>query len=415
MRRIVVVGAGIIGLCCAYELRRRGAMVTVLEQGKAGAGCSAGNSGWIVPSLSTPLPAPGLLGTSLSWMLKRDGPFSIRPRIDPALARWLWHFSRCCNERIYRAGVLAMTRLTRGTPASYDALQADGVEFEMHRAGLLFVFRTEAGLRGTVEDVAAMAARCGYRQPEVLTANEVRLLEPGVSESISGGLFLAEERHIRPETLTAGLVKRLRERGVEIQSGAGVTGLQKRGAHVTAVTTRAQVFEADQFLIAAGVWSDRLAKQVGCVLPLQAGAGYSVTVRNPLVTFRHSLYLFEAKLACSPFSSALRIAGTLDLCGLDAPVDRGRIASITRSADRYLNGWRGAQGETTWMGMRPLLPDGLPAIGRAPGADNVYVATGHAMLGMTLAPATALAVADAMCSGTDDPELAAFSPARFAA
>jgi D-amino-acid dehydrogenase len=295
-----------------------------------------------------------------------------------------------------------MTRLNRDTLTLYDALKADGIEFEMHRSGLLFVFRTEVGLRGVLDDVGAMAALCGYEQPDALTANEVRLLEPGLSQSISGGLLVAEERHIRPETLTAGLVKRLRELGVEIQSGLGVTGFHKRGGRVNAVTTSARVFEADQFLIAAGVWSDRLAKQLGCFLPLQAGTGYSVTVRNPPVRFQHSLYLFEVKLACSPFSGALRIAGTLDLCGLDATVDQGRIASITRSADGYLDGWRGENGEDAWMGMRP------------PGADNVYVATGHAMLGITLAPATAVAVADAMCSGKDDPELAAFSPGRFA-
>lgn len=414
MPRIIVVGAGVIGLCCAYELHHRGATVTVLDRDEPGAGCSAGNSGWIVPSLSTPLPAPGLRRAALTWAFGRDAPVHLKPRIDPSLARWLLDFWRCCNERTYLTGITALARLNRDTLALYDALQAGGIEFEMHHAGLLFVFRKPAGLRHTLTGMTAMAARCGYKSPQTLTAEEVHHLEPAVSRSIAGGLLIEEERHVRPESLAAGLVKRLHELGVEIRSGLSVTDIHARGNRADAITAGGHVFEADQFLIAAGVWSARLGKQIGCPLPIQAGAGYSVTVQNPRARLQHSLYLFEAKVACSPFHDALRVAGNLDLVGIDAAVDQRRIAAIRRSADNYLDNWQGTH-EATWMGMRPLLPDGLPVIGRATGFDNVYFATGHGMLGITLAPATAAVIAESICSGRHDPELDAFSPRRFSA
>ncbi len=413
MRRVIVVGAGVIGLCCAYELRHRGAAVTVLDKQEPGAGCSSGNSGWIVPSLSTPLPAPGLLKTALSWVVKRDSPIRIQPRLDRALASWLLEFQRCCNDRAYLAGLSALRQLNRQTFTLYDALRADGVEFETHQSGLLFVFKTPAALSKTREEMIAMAARCGYEPPRLLTAEEMREFEPGLSRDICGGLFIGEERHVRPESLTASLAARLRALGVSIHSGSAVTTIRARGDRVDVVTADQQTFTGDQLLIAAGVWSGRLGGQIGSPLPIQAGVGYSVTVRQPAVGIRHALYLFETKLACSPFFGALRIAGSMDLRAIDASIDRSRFVSLWRAAAGYMDLGHEPQNGTAWTGMRPLLPDGLPVIGRSERCDSVYFATGHGMLGITLAPATAAAIADEMCLGRMNPDLAAFSPARF--
>ena len=413
MRRVIVVGAGVIGLCCAYELCRRGTAVTVLDKQEPGAGCSSGNSGWIVPSLSTPLPAPGLLKTALSWLTKRDSPIRIQPRLDRGLASWLLEFQRCCSERKHLAGVSALRQLNRKTFTLYDALRTDGIEFETHRTGLLFVFKTPAALNKTREEIIAMAARCGYEPPRLLAAEEMREFEPGLSRGICGGLFIGEERHVRPESLTASLAARLRALGVSIHSGSAVTTIRAQGARVDAMTADKQIFEGDQLLIAAGVWSGRLGGQIGSPLPIQAGVGYSFTVPQPAVGVRHALYLFETKLACSPFHGALRIAGGMDLRAIDAAVDRSRFVSLWRAAADYLDLGHEPQNGTAWMGMRPLLPDGLPVIGPSKWCDNIYFATGHGMLGITLAPATASAIADAMCFGLMDPDLATFSPARF--
>jgi D-amino-acid dehydrogenase len=148
-------------------------------------------------------------------------------------------------------------------------------------------------------------------------------------------------------------------------------------------------------------------------LPIEAGKGYSVTIEHPRRTVRRPLDLIEARLAVTPFRDGLRLAGTMELSGLNLRLEPRRVEAIRRAGDRYLGDWRGGTREHVWVGMRPLTPDGLPAMGLAPGSDNVYVATGHQMLGVTLAPATGMALAELMLTGHSDVDLRPFAPFRF--
>jgi D-amino-acid dehydrogenase len=413
MSRTVVIGAGIVGLLSAYALRRRGERVTIVDKADPGTACSAGNAGWIVPSFSGPLPGPDLTGGRLRSMVDPDAPIYVRPRASLELARWLWTFWRRCNEHDYRSGYDAIASLNRRTMALYDALQADGVVFEMHRRGLLFLFLSESSKDHHAGDLALMQAH-GYPPPRALTAADVRDLEPGVTPEVIGGLFLEGERHVRPETLAAGLVRRLLQMDVEIRARVEVTGVRRRGSTILGVMTGDGHIEADRVLLAAGAWSGGLAHRFGFSLPVLPGKGYSITVTGPALRAGRPLQLSEAKVACSPFHGALRVAGTIEIASLSPAVSRRRIAAIRRAAGRYLTGWERGEAHAEWMGMRPFLPDGLPAIGRAPGCDNLYVAAGHGMLGITLGPATGAAIADLICLGKTDVDLDPFDPARFA-
>lgn len=412
MSRTVVIGAGVVGLLSAYELRRRGEQVTIIDKGEPGAACSAGNAGWIVPSFSGPLPGPGLKGGMLRSMLDPEAPVRVRPCLSREVARWLWTFWRRCNQLDYRAGYDAVASLNRRTMALYDALQADGVAFEMHHEGLLFVFLSEASRDHHAEDLALMQAH-GYPPPRAVSAADVRHLEPGVAPAVIGGLYLEGERHVRPETLAAGLVRRLSQMGVEIRSRLEATGVRRRGRTVHAVMTAEGDAEADRVLLAAGAWSGRLARQFGFPLPMLPGKGYGITVARPALRLGRPLQLSEAKVACSPFRDALRVAGTVEMTSPTPAAAQRRIAALRRAAGRYLTGWERGEAQVEWMGMRPFLPDGLPAIGRAPGYDNLYVAAGHGMLGITLGPASGAAIADLMCLGHTDVDLAPFDPSRF--
>jgi D-amino-acid dehydrogenase len=412
MGRTIIIGGGVIGLACAYELVRRGQRVTVVEMGTPGAACSSGNTGWIVPSFSAPIPAPGVVGTSLRWMLSRDSPVYIKPRADIEFLSWLWDFWRHCNVRDYRAGLAAVAGLNARTMALFDALAADGVEFEMHRAGVLFVF-LDRGAMGHILSELDRTRVFGFGHSRALSGDDVHDLEPALSRGVVGGILLEQERHVRPETLTAGLVGRLRGLGVEIRTGVAVTGLARRGAALTGVETTGGVLQAETFLIAAGAWSGSLARWAGLRLPLEAGKGYSITIARPAAQLRYPVYLEEARIACSNFTGALRLAGTMELSGVNSNVDSRRLAAMRRAADRYLGDWQRGDGQVEWMGMRPVTPDGLPVMGRMPGWDNLYIATGHAMLGVTLAPATGVAIAELICTGRSSVDLAAFDPARF--
>ncbi len=410
-----MVGAGAIGLLAAYELARRGEQVVVCDKGRPGAACSSENPGWITPSFAGPPSGPGGVANSLRSMVSPATPFYVRPRLNMDLVRWLWGFWRHCNLRDYEAACTALAALNRRTLASFDALAADGLEFEMHQTGLLIVFLSRERLTCHLIGLNWLLSLLGYAPPREVGRAEVFEMEPGLLPAVAGGLFLEGVRHVRPETLATGLERRLAKMGVQIHQGVEVTGVVRRGREIRAVTTREGEVAVRHVLLAAGAWSGVLARRIGFPLPLLPGKGYGITVSRPTLRLGHALLLSEARVACSPFHDALRIGGTVEITSLTEGASPGRIAAVRASADRYLRNWVAGTDPVEWMGMRPFLPDSLPAIGRAPGLENVYVATGHGMNGITLAPVTGAAIADLMVRGSADVDLAPFDPARFAA
>ncbi len=414
MSRTVVVGGGVIGLACAYALRKQGEEVTVLDSAEPGGGCSKGNAGWVVPTLAEPLPTPGLTWTSMLWLLRRDSPLHIDPRAALGLAPWLWTFWRHSNADDFRSGRRAWEIIANNVMESFDALAADGVHFEMHSAGLLFVFLREAAMRAMLHETGASSAAHGS-EPRIFTGNELREFEPSVSGAVTTGVWVEQERHVRPETLCGGLAQWLRTNGAEIHSGAAVTGGHLDGRTLRAVRTARGDVAGDRFLIAAGARSGLLSEAIsGVPLPIQAGKGYSITVAASTSRFRRPLYLKEARVAVTPFEGGYRFAGTMELSGVNERLVSGRISAIRQSARRYLTLSAAELTGIEWVGMRPLAPDGLPVMGPIPGRPNVFVATGHGMLGVTTALTTARLMADLIVRGSASVNLSALDPGRFA-
>jgi D-amino-acid dehydrogenase len=386
---VVVVGGGAIGLSCAFSLRRAGADVTVLDRGEPGQATSLGNGGWITPSLSGPLPAPGVIRQALRWMLNPASPFLVRPRLDPAFMAWCLRFARNATAARYEAGAKAVLALNEPTLRLFDALRDAGVEFEMHETGLTFVGLDDEHV-GEEWRVMSQLVDFGYTgKIELLDSRAVRAFEPSLTSAVAGAVHAVEERHVQPQTLTAGLARWLDEAGVAIRDNVDVVGLEPNGAGWRVRTSTGPI-EADRVVVAAGIWSRALLEKLGTRIPLEAAKGYSVT--TPTQTGpRHALMLLEAKVGVSPFEGSVRLAGTLELAGEDLSLNPRRVAAIGEAAGRYLDGIP-TTGGTTWAGLRQLAPDGLPVIGRVPSAPGVFVATGHGMLGITLAPATAHAL-----------------------
>jgi len=412
MKKTVVVGAGVIGLLCAYEIRRRGGDVSVIDKGEPGGACSLANTGWVVPSFSSPLPGPVKLRPTLKWMLGVDSPVSIRPSAVPSMASWLWQFWRHCNSRDHAAGLAAVTILNRHTIELYDAIRADGVDFEMHDSGVLCAFMTRGGYERALAGFYALDEAHGIEIHELKGAS-LLVKEPALSDDVVGGILIAGERHVRPETLNAGLVDWLERSGVEITTGVEVLGVTQDGLAVDGIETTAGHIAADVLVLATGAWSGRLARELGFQLPMQALKGYTITIDAPAVKLRGPVYFPEKRVVASPFEGALRLGGGMELSGFNADQNPRRLAAIRRVGEAFFPGCFDGGSQTEWMGMRPVTPDGLPVIGRAPNFDNVYVATGHAMLGVTLGPATAAAVADFVLAGHTGIPVAPFDPARF--
>jgi D-amino-acid dehydrogenase len=407
--RVAIVGGGVIGLLAGHHLVKKGAAVTVIERGRLGAACSSGNAGWISPSISLPLPAPGLLSRSLKWMLRSDSPLYIKPSAVLRMWPFLLRFWAHCNQAEFERGGRAMAALGADTMELYDDLEADGVEFEWHGDGLLVVFRAAAELA----DEQRLLEQSGYGPYEVLTGDEVLAREPALAPHFIGGIHILPERAVRPEAVCAATAERLRESGAELIEDTAVDGLRMEGGRCRAARTAAGEIEADLFLVATGAEASALSTACGHPLPLQAGKGYSVTVTGPRTTIRHPLYLFTAKVGVTPFDGAIRVAGTMELSGINLHLDPKRLAALERAASADVPGVLEGETTTPWVGMRPITPDGLPILGRLGGTDNLFVATGHQMMGVTLAPATGKAMAELMLEGSASVDLEPFSPSRF--
>lgn len=409
MKRAVVVGAGVIGLACAYSLRKRDYEVTIVDAAGPGAGASEGNAGWITPSLSMPVPAPGMVGQSLKWMFQSDSPLYIKPTLDPRRIRWLLGLLRNCNETSYSHGLEATARLNERTFELFDDLQADGVEFEMYKAGLLFCF-LDPGKRAHMLDGLARVKSLGY-SPLPVSGSEMQDLEPQLADQIEEGILVEQERQVRPESLVTGYVKRLLEEGVEVVVGSPIGGFERSGDSIVGVRNGEASIEADEIVIAAGAHSGRLARQLGVRIPIDAGKGYSLHYEPAPIEVNHALYLYEARVGVTSFDGAIRFAGTMEFSGINTRVQPKRVDAIARSAVRYLRGWPADAKGRTWAGMRPIAPDGLPVIGRI--AGNVTVASGHSMLGVTLAPVTGELVAASIAEVRTPDVLRPFDPLRF--
>lgn len=413
MGTTVVIGAGVIGLASAYELLKRGRDVIIIDKGHPGQACSAGNAGWIVPAMSAPIPAPGLMATSLRWMLKRDSPLYIKPQLNPSFARWMWRFWRNCRPAPFHAGLNAVMSLNRSTMLLFDAWRAEGLSFEMHKQGLLFAGLSHAVVSHASHEIN-MLSPYGYAHVDVLGKSELQDLEPGLSDLVVAGFLLPDERSVRPELLTAALVSAVLEHGGRIASEVSVTGARVVSNEVRAIDTQQGSVECDEVLIAAGAWSGDVSSSLGTPLPIQAGKGYSITVETHASPVSRPVDLIEAKVACTPFDGAFRLAGTMELSGQNLRVERKRVDAVRRAGTRYFRAMNDVGPERVWVGMRPLTPDGLPLIGRIPLLSNAFVATGHAMLGVTLAPVTARAIAECMTGATPSDSLQPFDPSRFA-
>ncbi len=409
----VVIGGGVVGLFVAHYLERMGAEPIVVDAAAVGGGCSRGNGGWVCPSLSTPLPAPGLSLKSLGELCRPESPFYIRLSAIPHMASWLWAFHKHCNTQSYEAGKRSLSVLNAKTRDLYRDLSADGIPCEYTEMGMLFVYARKGTLDRKLRALAARASD-GDDSVEVLDPDEVRRREPGITGPTVGGYLLKGEAHLRPEALCANLAANLRQRGVQIVENARVTGLlrSKSGRLRAALTDREGEIEGDAFVIATGAEASLLADELGLQLPVQAGKGYSITVDEPRVKLQRPLYLADASVGLTPFDGAVRTLGTMELSGVNRRMDHRRISILERAVRRYVpNALEGRQ-RTDWVGMRPITPDGLPVVGRV-GDSNCFVATGHQMLGVTLAPSTGHALAELMVHGRSSIDLTPFDPARF--
>jgi D-amino-acid dehydrogenase len=407
---VVVIGGGIIGLCIAHAANRVGLKVTLVERRTCGAGASGGNAGWITPAFSAPLPAPGVLRQTVGWLLRGDSPVKLPRRWNSDLLSWSWRFARSCSCGAWRAGMTAVLELNAKTMELYEDLVNEGIECEMKEDGIFFLARDERVLADEYETLIELKS-AGYGEAfDWLSHSALRERFPMVGANVVGGIYASHERHVRPEILIRSLSAAVRRNGCQLLEDTRVERLQPTGSGWLVHTSKGPV-TAERVVVAAGAWSSGILASLDVRLPMQAARGYSLTFPRGQLAPGSPLYFLEDRVAYTPFGSSVRFAGLLDLTDPDKESDENRVKVLRKSVSRYLDFPSGAPG-TIWSGPRPLTPDGLPYIGALEEWDNLFVASGHAMVGMTLGPATALAIVHEMM-GTQSPLLDPFRPDRF--
>jgi len=415
---VVVIGGGVIGLCTAFHLMQKGLPVHLVDRGHIGSGSSWGNAGWVCLSHSAPVPAPGVMRYAARSIGHPDSPLHLRPQANLAFLRWLLLFRRSCARPAFERGYAAVADLARGTFDRFAELADSGVATTLTRPGLVHAFRSTAQAYHQLEIQRAMA-HTGYQVPdEVLTGGDVTGLDPALDGGVAAAYLVPGEGVVDPAALVTSLADQPRRTGVTIAERTAVPGFRRRGQEVTAVRTGHGEVECSAVVVAAGVWSGDLLRQLGLRLPLQAGKAYSFSLKLDPAPARPT-YLGGKHIVVSPIGGMTRVAGTMELSGNNRRLDWRRVVAIRTRQPRLPRPLvrqrrRPDRAHPRPLGgRRPMLPDGLPVIDTVPSTSNTYVATGHGMLGVTLAPATAAATAEYVITGHRPTVLEPFRGTRF--
>jgi D-amino-acid dehydrogenase len=400
---VVVVGGGAIGAASALELARRGAQVVLLEKGPGlASGCSAGNAGLICPSHSTPLSNPAAVRNGLRWMFTRDSPFYLKPR--PAAAPWLARFLLAARRG--DEGARVIRELSLASLAMHAEL-ASKIDTSFERRGVLNVYSTEeSAAAGQLE-----AERSGLRF-QVLDRGQALELEPALQPHTVGAVYYPDEAHCDSLRFVEAVAAAANAEGAQIRTGVDVRRLRRLNGGLALETSEGEL-RPSTTVLAAGAWTRQLARSAGVYLPLEGGKGYHVDLEASATDPRIPVWLQESWAIATPLPGRLRLAGTLELAGLDLTIDRRRAEAVRRGGERGLRRLEGRRVLNVWAGLRPCAPDGLPVIGTPEGSPGVVLATGHAMKGLSLAPVTARLVGELVAGEPPSHDLSPFRPDRF--
>jgi D-amino-acid dehydrogenase len=414
MSKAIIIGGGIIGLFSAYYLNRSGWEVEILEQGDLTDNASFGNAGMIVPSHFIPLAAPGMVEQGFRWMFNSKSPFYVKPSLNPELIGWGLKFLKAANKQHVERSATALRDLSLLSKKLYTDLEHDaGFDFGFADKGILMLFKTpkfEEEERHTAEKAISLGLDAQY-----LTAGECRKLQPDIELDVLGAVHYHCDAHLYPNKLMAGLVNHLEKAGVKIHRNTPVTKIEHTDSKITQVISNDKSFTADTYVMAGGAWTPSIAKLAGLNIPLMPGKGYSFMVDEPQHRMTIPALLCEARVSVTPMNGQIRFGGTMEIGKINQQVNMNRVAGIVESIPQYFPDFAPdlPRQKDIWFGFRPCSPDGLPYIGLSSRYSNMAIATGHGMMGLSLAPATGKLIDEVLNSNTPSTNISQFSPNRY--
>jgi len=411
-KKTIIIGGGIIGLCTAYYLEKEGQKVIVIDKSDFSSGASYVNAGYITPSHLISLAAPGMINKGIKWMFNSASPFYVKPRLDIDFLKWTLAFKRSSTKAKVEKAIPVIKNINLMSRDLYEEMKSSNdFKFHYERKGLLMCYKSdkvgeeewEIGERGIKEGLGV----------KNLSAKEVAELEPKANFDIKGAIYYDSDAHMTPTDFMSEMVAYLKSKGVTFYANEEVVDIEVSNNTISKIKTNKQELLADEVVLAAGSWSPLLTKKIGIQIPVQAGKGYRINVeRETNITI--PAILCEAKVAVTPMDGFTRFAGTMEVAGINHTINPVRVNAIANAAKSYYKNLEISAGEkeNAACGLRPCSPDGLPYIGKSSKCNNLTIATGHAMMGWSLGPATGKLVSEVILNKKTSLNLDSFHPDR---
>ena len=412
-KSVIVVGGGIVGLSTAYYLHKAGHTVTVLDKSDITSGASFVNAGYLTPSHIVSLASPGMITQGLKYMFNSSSPFYMKPRLDLDFLRWTLYFKKSSTRAKVEKAMPVIRDINLLSRELYEGIRASGDlgDFNIGDQGLMMVYQTNEAFDHEME-VVKKGAEMGLVGKH-LSKEELKKLEPGVDFNAEGAILWECDRHTTPPLIMKRMVAYLERAGVNIHKNEEVTDISVSEGKVSEVKTASASYKTDEVVFAAGSWTSELSRKLNLKLPLQAGKGYRINVEEP-TNITMPAILMEKKIAVTPMEGFTRFAGTMEFSGINHTIRKERVEAIAKGVEHYYRGLQIPEEakQNAKCGLRPVSPDGLPYIGKPKNVSNLTIATGHAMMGWSLGPATGKLVTEIISGAKTSMDISPFDPLR---
>lgn len=411
-KEVIIIGGGIIGLCSAYYLQKEGHQVTIIDKSKMNAGASYVNAGYLSPSHLIPLSAPGVMKKGLKWMFNKSSPLYIKPRLDLDLLHWAWAFNKSCSQQhVDKAAPIIKDICVLSQELLDDIKTTENFKFHYDKKGLFVLCQTEKMLEEEIK-TAEIAKDLGLIVREVAPL-EIKELEPNVEINAIGAAYFECDQHTTPHEFMADLKQYLLDSGVVFLTNEKVIDIHVNKGEIKSIETDKQSLTVNEYVLAAGSWSNLVSKKIGLKLLLQAGKGYRINTERPTGITIPSIFS-EAKAAVTPMNGFTRFAGTMEIAGINHSINQLRVDAIASAVKSYYPSISLTQTEknNAACGLRPVSPDGLPYIGKSKYCDNLTIASGHAMMGWSMGPGTGKLVQEIIDEQSPSMPIDLFNPDR---
>lgn len=412
-KNIVIIGGGIVGLSSAYFLQKEGHQVTVIDKSDITSGASFVNAGYLTPSHIIPMASPGKITQGLKWMFNSASPFYMKPRWDTDFFKWSWYFKKSSTKAKVEKAIPLIKDINLLSRDLFEGIKASGDlgDFQLERKGLLMLYKTQASYEHEME-VAQKASFLGLEVRE-LNKSQLSEVEPNIAIDAEGAIHYECDGHTTPTEIMPKMLQHLKDSGVNIQTNEEVLDLTLENGKIKEIKTSSGLYTADEIVLAAGSWSGSLSKKLKIDLPLQPGKGYRINVKRPLGISMPAI-LMESSMAVTPMKGFTRFAGTMEFSGINTHIRKERVEAIAAGARKFYPSLEITSEEKSnaKTGLRPVTPDGLPYIGKSSKIKNLTFATGHAMMGWSLGPATGKLVSEIMGDKKTSMDISGFNPER---